>query len=138
MNADEKFLYQIFDNVLSNAIKFSPKDKKIYVKIYNENSECVTEITDEGPGFTEDDLSNLFIKFKKLSAKPTGGENSTGLGLSIVKKLVELQGAQLKVTNETGRGAKFLKIQYEKININFDYDECIWDKCTKYKRQSLL
>jgi len=108
VNADEKFLYQIFDNVLSNAIKFSPKDKKIYVKIYNENSECVTEITDEGPGFTEDDLSNLFIKFKKLSAKPTGGENSTGLGLSIVKKLVELQGAQLKVTNETGRGAKFI------------------------------
>ncbi|HCA42049.1 MAG TPA: hypothetical protein DEP28_02210 [Bacteroidetes bacterium] len=108
IKADEKILHQILDNLISNAIKFSPEKKNIFIKVYSENDKSVIELIDEGPGFTNDDLSNLFVKFKKLSAKPTGGENSTGLGLAIVKKLVELQKAELTAGNEPGKGAKFI------------------------------
>jgi signal transduction histidine kinase len=68
----------------------------------------IISVKDEGPGFTEEDKVKLFAKFVKLSARPTGGENSTGLGLSIVKKLTELIGADIRVDSIYGQGAEFI------------------------------
>jgi signal transduction histidine kinase len=66
------------------------------------------EVQDEGPGLTEDDKKKLFGKFARLSAQPTAGENSTGLGLSIVKKLVELQNGNVWCESTYGEGATFI------------------------------
>ncbi len=65
-------------------------------------------VQDRGPGLTEDDKKRLFQKFARLSAQPTGGEHSTGLGLSIVKRLVEKMRGQVWCESSTGEGATFI------------------------------
>ncbi|MBD1209646.1 MAG: sensor histidine kinase [Ignavibacteria bacterium] len=111
--ADEFALHQVFDNLISNAIKFSPKWSKVVVRMVRHLSESGEakvriEIQDEGPGLTEQDKLKLFSKFARLSAKPTGQESSTGLGLSIVKRLVEAMGGQVWCESEHGKGATFI------------------------------
>ncbi|MCS6833226.1 MAG: ATP-binding protein, partial [Flammeovirgaceae bacterium] len=64
-------------------------------------------IADEGPGLTEEDKKKLFQKYQKLSARPTAGEKSTGLGLSIAKKYVEAMGGKIWCESEYGKGATF-------------------------------
>lgn len=90
--ADKEYLFQIIENLLSNAIKYSEREKHITLSLRRVASEGVIEIAvrDKGQGLTKEDLSKLFGKFQRLSAKPTGNESSTGLGLAIVKELVEL------------------------------------------------
>lgn len=105
--ADESLLMQVLENLFSNAIKFSPRDKHIYVTIEHIGRRCTISIKDEGPGFTEEDKKKLFQKFARLSAKPTGNENSTGLGLSIVNRLVEQMNGTISVQSEHGKGATF-------------------------------
>ena len=113
---DKNYLTQILENLLSNAIKFSPLDKNIFVKLKAIQDDVVIEIKDEGPGLTDDDKKKLFSKYQKLSAKPTGTESSTGLGLSIVKKFVESMKGQIWCESEAGHGAsffvKFPKVQF--------------------------
>jgi signal transduction histidine kinase len=87
--ADEQRLTEIIDNLISNAIKYSPFGAEIEVKVYNLDKKAVLAVKDNGPGLTDEDKAELFQRFARLSAKPTGGENSSGLGLSIVKQLVE-------------------------------------------------
>jgi len=87
VQADGAALGQVLDNLLSNAIKFSPPDKQICLTICPPGVKFVEcQIQDEGPGFSETDKSRMFRRYGRLSARPTGGEPSTGLGLSIVKK----------------------------------------------------
>jgi signal transduction histidine kinase len=108
---------QILTNVLTNAIKYTFPGKSIFIGIYeNKENEPVCEIMDEGPGFTDKDKELMFQKFAKLSAKPTGGENSVGLGLSIVKKLADLTGARIHVESTEGKGSKFVVIFKNFIN----------------------
>jgi signal transduction histidine kinase len=104
---DKTALRQILDNLISNAIKFSPFDKKIFLRV-GSNGKLRFEIEDEGPGLTEKDKTKLFGKFTRLSAQPTGGENSTGLGLSITKKLIEILDGTISCISEQGKGAKFI------------------------------
>jgi two-component system, sensor histidine kinase and response regulator len=110
--ADDNKVEQIIDNLLSNAIKFSPFDKKIWINksIINDDdgNRIRIEIRDEGPGLTDEDQSRLFNKFAKLSAVPTDGEGSTGLGLSIVKRLVEEMNGNVHCESEKGFGASFI------------------------------
>ncbi len=87
--ADSKATYRILDNLLSNAIKYSPPERDIFVRIRNTPDSVVWEVQDQGAGISEADQARLFQKFTKLSARPTAGESSTGLGLSIVKMLAE-------------------------------------------------
>jgi signal transduction histidine kinase len=68
------------------------------------------EVADEGPGISEEDKKRLFAKFARLSARPTGGEHSTGLGLSIVKKLVEAMNGRVWCESELGNGATFILV----------------------------
>lgn len=111
--ADEQALWQVMDNLVSNAVKYSPHWKSVNVRVLSRTDEegkrfGRVEIQDEGPGISETDMHKLFDKFTRLSAQPTGGENSTGLGLSIVKKLVELQQGQVWCESELGKGATFI------------------------------
>jgi two-component system sensor histidine kinase/response regulator len=105
--ADASALEQVLDNLISNAIKFSPSGRKIFVSLKPNLTHVECIVRDEGPGFTEEDKSRMFHRYTRLSARPTGGEPSTGLGLSIVRKLVRAMHGELILESEPGRGAKF-------------------------------
>lgn len=105
--ADKVYVMQIFDNLLSNAIKFSPGNKNVYIRVNKGTDRVVTEIKDEGPGISAEDMKKLFGKYQKLTARPTGNESSTGLGLSIVKKFAEAMDGQIWCESELGNGASF-------------------------------
>ncbi len=106
--ADDKSYFQVIENIISNAVKYSPYGKNIYVRLLLHKNNVRLEVQDEGPGLTPEDLSKLFGKFARLSAQPTGGEHSTGLGLSIVKKLVEAMNGTIWCESEYGKGAMFI------------------------------
>ncbi len=107
--ADAASLGQIVDNLLSNAIKFSPRDRPVVVRVLAEadDTTATVEVQDAGPGLSEEDQRELYGKFARLSARPTGGETSNGLGLSIVKRLAEAMGGQLECRSRLGEGATF-------------------------------
>ncbi len=107
LETDYIILYQIMENLVSNAIKFSPVNKNIALKSYITASGITFEVADEGPGFTKSDMKKVFSSFARLSAQPTANENSTGLGLSITKKLSELIGGKIELESREGKGAKF-------------------------------
>jgi signal transduction histidine kinase len=106
--ADVTVTVQVLDNLISNAVKFSPHGNNVYVRVTNQNHRVRVEVQDEGPGISEEDMKHLFGKFARLSAQPTGGEHSTGLGLSIVKKLVEAMNGKVWCESELGKGATFI------------------------------
>ncbi|MBZ0201783.1 MAG: HAMP domain-containing histidine kinase [Ignavibacteria bacterium] len=108
IESDYSILYQIIENLVSNAIKFSPLNKNIYIKTTEHNGLPAIIIQDEGPGFTKGDMKKVFSNFAKLSAQPTANEHSTGLGLSIVKKLCDFINAEVLLESEEGNGAKFI------------------------------
>jgi signal transduction histidine kinase len=107
VNADKNYVDRVLENLISNAIKFSPFEKNIFITLSKENGYAICQIRDEGPGLTENDKKNLFGKYQKLSAKPTDNESSTGLGLSIVKKFVDAMNAEIFCESEEGKGASF-------------------------------
>jgi signal transduction histidine kinase len=100
---------EAIDNVLSNAIKYSPIGGHIAVAAAHSSHAAVIRITDQGPGLSTEDVARLFGRFQRLSAKPTGGESSTGLGLSIVKRIVDLHGG-LVMAESTGPSGTTFKI----------------------------
>jgi signal transduction histidine kinase len=107
IQGDTLFLIQVFENLISNAIKFSGKGKEIKIGMEEQGESVLISIRDQGPGLTQEDQTLLFKKFQRLSAKPTDGENSTGLGLSIVKKYVELMNGVVWCESIHGQGACF-------------------------------
>jgi two-component system sensor histidine kinase/response regulator len=107
VNAPSSALEQVFDNLISNAVKFSPSGKTIVIGANYDGKDVECFVRDEGPGFSEEDKAQMFRRYRRLSARPTGGEPSTGLGLSIVKKLVEAMGGQLACESRQGEGATF-------------------------------
>lgn len=100
-------LRQVIDNIISNAIKYSPPGSTVLVGVEAVQHGWRIFVQDEGPGITEDDRPKLFKDFAKLSAKPTGGERSVGLGLAIAHRIVKAHGGTIGVDSEVGRGAKF-------------------------------
>jgi len=106
--ADETLLKQVLDNLLSNAVKYSPHGKNVYVRVLSRAEAVRIEVQDEGEGISAEDMKRLFGKFARLSARPTGGEHSTGLGLSIVKKMVEAMNGRVWCESEAGKGATFI------------------------------
>lgn len=109
MRSDRAALEQILDNLLSNAIKFSPRARKIWIRAYlPDENQVVLEIEDQGPGFTLEDQELIFARSGRLSASPTSGEDSLGLGLSIVKRMVDLLNGQIRCVSEPGSGARFV------------------------------
>lgn len=107
--SDWRLLQQILDNLLSNALKYSPPDSCVRVELTaspDQEHLCLA-ISDSGPGFTAADRQQMFKKFARLSARPTAGEDSTGLGLSIVKRLCTLLGVELTLDSAPGEGSCF-------------------------------
>jgi signal transduction histidine kinase len=105
---DEDRIREAIDNIVSNAIKYSPMSGKIDVVVTEEAGTAVISVIDQGPGLSPEDLSRLFGRFQRLSAKPTGGESSAGLGLSIVKRIVDLHEGSVSASNSPGGpGATF-------------------------------
>jgi signal transduction histidine kinase len=113
----DKFAFKsIIENLLTNAIKFSNNGSKVIIRCTLEKNNFsfpqatenfILEIQDQGQGFKKEEMSSLFQKFAKFSAKPTGGEHSTGLGLAIVKKYVEKMGASIVCRSTYGSGTTF-------------------------------
>lgn len=112
-NVDTECIHTVFDNLINNAIKYSPKGTKIEIKIHHQSSDkpqknIIFSVRDEGQGLTSNDMKKLFGKFERLSATPTDGEASTGLGLSIVKQLAELHGGKVWAESDgKNQGATF-------------------------------
>jgi signal transduction histidine kinase len=97
---DTDRIREAIDNLFSNAIKYSPIGGKIAVSVGHDDDNTLIRVTDEGAGLSPEDLGRLFGRFQRLSAKPTAGESSTGLGLSIVKRIIDMHGGE--VTAESG------------------------------------
>jgi signal transduction histidine kinase len=105
---DADRIREAIDNLVSNAIKYSPIGGKIALLITGDADYVRISISDEGPGLSPEDLDRLFGRFQRLSAKPTGGESSTGLGLSIVKRIIDMHGGEVNADSPgPGRGAIF-------------------------------
>ncbi len=105
---DEVFINQILGNLISNALKFSSANSQVTVSAASHGSDVVISVNDNGPGFTVEDQQNMFKKFQRLSAQPTGGEQSTGLGLSIVKMFTELLEGEISFKSKVGEGTTFI------------------------------
>lgn len=106
--ADKRRITEAVDNLINNAIKFSGAQKKTVITLKREDGKAVLKVKDEGPGMTIDDKKNLFRRFVSLSAEPTGGESSTGLGLCITKEIIDAHNGKIKVESEgKGRGTCF-------------------------------
>ncbi len=107
INADYSSMLVCIDNLIGNAIKYSETNTAIVVSVVKKKEHILFKVTDEGPGLSKSDLNIAFGKFKKLSARPTGNESSTGLGLSIAKKIIELHGGKIGVNSTLRQGSTF-------------------------------
>lgn len=107
VEADEQRLREAMGNLVSNAIKYSPKEAAIEVEVERVEDEVRFVVRDEGPGLSKEEQKNLFAPFQRLSPEPTAGEASSGLGLYIVKQLVEMHGGRVWVESEVGEGSTF-------------------------------
>src|SRR5689334_12725102 len=108
MMCDADRIREAIDNVISNAIKYSPIGGKISVLVDNDASNTVIRVADQGAGLSPEDLGRLFGRFQRLSAKPTAGESSTGLGLSIVKRIIDMHGGEVTADSAgPGQGSTF-------------------------------
>lgn len=107
ITADSGYLRQVFENLLSNAIKFSYPNSAITIITQTTGQTMQISFKDEGQGLDPEDHKRLFKRFQKLSARPTGGEASSGLGLSIAKKFTEAMNGSLVCISEKGKGATF-------------------------------
>jgi signal transduction histidine kinase len=107
-DVDPEKMWDVIENLVSNAVKYSPRGTTIRVEVEGGTSTVRISVGDQGPGLTEEDKKKLFGRFQRLSARPTGGEPATGLGLAIVKQLVDLHGGRVRVESEAGQGATFI------------------------------
>ena len=115
--ADEQKLYQVVDNLVSNAVKYSPHGRNVYIVVEDTNVSTVSNslnpdgvvfaIRDEGPGLAPEEIAQLFERFTRLSPLPTGGEHSTGLGLFIAKKLINAMNGRIWCESVLGAGCTF-------------------------------
>ncbi len=104
---DPERMRQVLDNLLSNAIKYSEAGSDVQVRLFESADAVGVEVEDHGVGIAEDELGQVFQPFRRTSSQPTGGESSTGLGLSIARSIVEAHGGRIGVTSRLGEGTTF-------------------------------
>ncbi len=107
LQSDARALRQICDNLVSNALKYSPAGSAVRIELRRTGPGLCLKVRDEGPGISAKDRDGLFQKFSPGSAKPTGGEKSTGLGLWIVHRMVDGLHGRVWCESELGHGATF-------------------------------
>ena len=108
--SDPYLVSRICENLLSNAIKYTPHGKKVWMSVGDEQDSISIKIRDEGVGIDKEELPHLFSKYSKISSLPTDGETSNGLGLSIVKRIVEEINGRITCESEPGKGSLFTVI----------------------------
>jgi len=102
---DAEKIGRVVDNLLSNAVKFSPKETSILIRVKHEKNYICISVIDEGPGIPEDEITSIFDEFKTLSPRPTAGEKSTGLGMYIVKNIIQAHQGEVFIENNKDQGA---------------------------------
>ncbi|WP_223681514.1 sensor histidine kinase [Flavobacterium hibisci] len=113
LKIDEGLLIQVLVNLISNAVKFSYFDSEIKLRIFTEGSSLIITVSDNGIGFSQHQIEELFKKFTKMSRLGTANESSTGIGLYLCKKIIERNKGTLTASSEgTNKGAEF-KIVFE-------------------------
>jgi signal transduction histidine kinase len=117
LTTDIELLKEIIENLLTNAIKFSESGSMVSLSLRETNSHVYISVQDKGPGIPEEEKSLLFQRFAKLSNKPTAGESSTGLGLSITKQLVEMIRGEITCESTLGQGSTFTVILPKNVEI---------------------
>ena len=105
---DHEYCTRILTNLFSNAIKFTPVGKAVGLGANFSDNKIQFSVKDSGPGFTDEDKEQLYKKFTKLSAQPTQGESSNGLGLALVKILVYKLDGEIELNTEVGQGSEFI------------------------------
>jgi signal transduction histidine kinase len=114
---DESKIEQVLNNLIGNAVKFSPIGDTIDVRVFRREAEAVVSVADKGLGIPAQELDKLFDPFEKGKSKSTGGEKSTGLGLAIVKRIIEGHGGQVAVESGAAAGAGGGTIFYVSVPI---------------------
>ncbi|MDQ6975457.1 MAG: hybrid sensor histidine kinase/response regulator [Mariprofundaceae bacterium] len=105
---DPERFRQVVDNLISNAIKYSPSYTTVYVRLRIAKERIQLQVKDEGPGIPEDEQGKLFQPFGKTSVQATAGEKSTGLGLALSKRMIEAHGGDIRVESTPGAGSSFI------------------------------
>jgi two-component system, sensor histidine kinase and response regulator len=108
VDVDRNKMRQVVDNLINNAVKYSPRGSIITVLIHSNGVVAGFAVRDSGPGIPESERHKLFKDYGRLSTEPTGGEKSTGLGLAICRKIVEAHGGTIGVENLPGHGCEFV------------------------------
>jgi signal transduction histidine kinase len=107
VEGDKRKLREAVANLVSNALKYSPPGEEVQVHVDRRDGQVQVAVVDSGPGLNENDRQRLFAPFQRLSAEPTGGESSSGLGLYIVKQVADLHEGTVDVETEVGAGSTF-------------------------------
>jgi signal transduction histidine kinase len=126
ITSDRLKIKEVVENLISNAIKYSKEEMKIIVSLKRDENHVRISVEDNGPGFSDTDLKKIFGKFQRLSAKPTGNESSSGLGLYITKTIIEKLNGTINLHSTSCNGSVFIvKIPYqnEDITSKIDPDE---------------
>ncbi|MGL4949549.1 MAG: sensor histidine kinase [Anaeroplasmataceae bacterium] len=123
MAVDPQVIDRIIMNLISNAIKFSPRDKNIYINLNIDNEEVSISVKDEGPGITEEDKSKIFNRFYQVTKQKDNEQAGSGIGLDLVNYLTKSHGGSIIINSEYGNGSEFIVtlpitiIEEKKINI---------------------
>jgi two-component system OmpR family sensor kinase/two-component system phosphate regulon sensor histidine kinase PhoR len=105
--ADRDRIKQVFINLLDNAVKYCPEGSMVQVRLQTDAESIIVEVADNGPGIPEEDLPHIFEKMYRVEKEATRAVEGSGLGLSIVKRIVELHGGHIAVDSTVGKGTMF-------------------------------
>ncbi|BAK80973.1 sensor histidine kinase [Candidatus Arthromitus sp. SFB-rat-Yit] len=127
-NVEEEYLYfdkemyeKILLNLLSNAIKFTPNNKMVYVNLIINSDNFVLKVRDQGIGIPKDKLNGVFDKFNQVSSVLSRGAEGSGIGLSIVKRFVDILGGKIVINSDIGIGTEFI-LTFNKTIIDNDFE----------------
>ncbi|OON99730.1 MAG: hypothetical protein ATN35_11160 [Epulopiscium sp. Nele67-Bin004] len=119
IEGDSSRLRQIFHNIVSNAIKYTPNSGKIVIKLLHQDSKVIIKITDSGIGISKQDLERIFERFYRADKARSRQMGGTGLGLSIAKEMVELHGGTIEINSALGRGTE-VTMTFSRLELDFD------------------
>lgn len=108
MAADPQVIDRIIMNLVSNAIKFSPRDKCIYINLIINSEEVKILIKDEGPGISNEDKNKIFNRFYQVTKRKDNEQSGSGIGLDLVNYLTKSHGGSIDLSSEDGNGALFI------------------------------
>lgn len=104
---DENKILQVMNNLISNAVKFSPSGSEVSVHLESDDKYIIISVRDQGPGIPENEHDKIFKPFGKTSVRPTGNEKCTGLGLVIAKNIIEAHDGEISFKSRPGEGSVF-------------------------------